>query len=241
MPGWASTVTSITRFTVKLGVRYISNETLPSDKINKKIFFLADCFLIDINSQFIFQTQRKPFLQHYQPPKTTSGRLVFERKNRNEMYSRRRENERQVGPTEDSPGRENTINTVWQPVIFAAHLTGLQRCVCVFLNTALLLPPVITQELCILFWGYLLPWGCRLLELQTRAAADNRRLYSYVLFLSFVRTCLQEKFSFLHIKPYNEGMYDHIQCSTVFCDEQRSPEIQSSLLTSPLAQNKRGA
>ncbi len=69
-------MTSITRFTVKLGVRYISNETLPSDKINKKIFFLADCFLIDINSQFIFQTQRKPFLQHYQPPKTTSGRPI---------------------------------------------------------------------------------------------------------------------------------------------------------------------
>ncbi len=52
---------------------------------------------------------------------------------------------------------------------------------------------------------------------------------------------LKEKFDFLHIKPYNKDIYDHIRCSMTFYDEWLSLESWSSLLTSPLAENNREA
>ncbi len=63
---------------------------------------------------------------------------------------------------------------------------------------------------------------------------DN--LLCYLAFSSLftvVFPVLKEKFGFLHIKPYNKDIYNHMQHS--YYDSQCSPESWSWLLMSPLA------
>lgn len=147
-PGWASTVTPITWITVQLGVRNTTNETMPSDEMKwrKKYFLWQIALWLTLIYSLYSRDRLSCFCRTISQTIRALVVWYLKGKQKSGVFVKREDDG--AGPREDSPlGKENTVNTAWQPESSAA-LSPHWECVCVCI-----FPSVIIQERCLLFGG----------------------------------------------------------------------------------------